>query len=120
MKAEERAKTLLKTSGILVYDPGEYAGECKAPYAVVHRSGRYPTIHGRRLCYYLLTVSCYVPVGREDTAKLDALAEKVKGCMRKMVAQAKPTGNESPDAIKSQYKALARGIEYIVLNAQKE
>ena len=119
MKAEERAKTLLQKAGMLVYEPGQQAGICKAPYVVAHCFGNYPTIQSRNLRYTLLKLHCYVPLDGNQTAALGILADRVKAAMRDMHGQAKPTGQEGVDMVESDFKALSRTIEYQVLKAQK-
>lgn len=120
MKAEAKAKQLLKDAGILVYDPGLAVGECKAPYAIVRCAGSYQTIESRRLTYTLMMIHCYVPLDGGQNSALATLADAVNAAMRGMARQAAPTGREDPDLIASDYKALTRAIEYQVLKAPKE
>lgn len=120
MKAEAKAKQLLNAAGILVYDPGQAIGECKAPYAVVRCAGNYQTIASRRLTYTLMMIHCYVPLDGTQNSALATLSDAVKAAMRAMKRQAMPTGREDPDLIAIDYKALTRAIEYQVLKAQKE
>ena len=117
MKAEARARMLLKAAGILAYEPGQHTGECKAPYVVVHRYGNYQTIESARLRYSLLLLHCYVPITGDQTAALSALVDQTKTIMTAMATQARPTGREEPDMIDDTYKALTRSIEYQVLLA---
>lgn len=117
MRAEERAKQLLKAEGLNVYEPGEHIGKCKAPYTVVHCYGNYQTVQSTRLTYTLMLVHCYVPLEGNQTAELSTLVERVKQIMKGMKNQAKPTGREEPDMIESEYGALSRTIEYQILKA---
>ena len=120
MKSEAKAKQLLKDAGILVYEPGQAVGECRAPYAVVRCAGNYQTIASRRLTYTLMMIHCYVPLDGTQTSALATLTDAVKAAMRAMAHQAMFTGRVDPDLIASDYKALTRAIEYQVLKAQKE
>lgn len=119
MKAEARAKQLLKAAGMIVYDPGQAIGECKAPYVVIHSYGNYQTIQSTRLTYTLLLIHCYVPISSDPTATLGTLVDQARTVMLGMHTQAKDTGREEPDTIASDYKALSRTIEYQVLKARK-
>ncbi len=118
MKAEARAKQLLKAAGILAYDPGQQIGECKAPYTVVHSYGNYQTIQSARITYTLLLVHCYVPLNGNQTAALGALVDRVRAAMAGMRGQAKDTGREEPDMVDEQFRALGRALEYQVLKAR--
>ena len=120
MKAEERAKELLKAAGIPVYDPGQQVGQCKEPYVVPQCFGSYPSISGWRASYSLMLINCYVPLDGHQTHALGELVEKVREVMRSMQKQAKPTGNMSVDIIENAYKALTRTIEYQILRPIKE
>lgn len=115
MRAQERARTLLMDAQIPVYEPGQYAGQCKVPYVVVQCYGNYPTVQARRLTYTLLLVRCYVPLDGKQTEALAALAERVRAAMRPMRPQARPTGQEGPHMIEESYKALSCYIEYQIL-----
>lgn len=115
MEANKRAKALLKAAGILAYDPGEYTGECKAPYVVVRTYGSYETAQSYHLNYTLMLVHCYVPVGNGSNAALNTLTLAVKGALAGMSSQARLTGREEADYISESFKALTRAVEYIVL-----
>lgn len=117
MRAEQRAKQLLESDGVIVYAPGQHTGPCKEAYTVVHCYGNYQTVQSTRLSYTLLLVHCYAPLDGTQTETLATLAERVKRVMQGMKSQAKPTGREEPDMIESEYRALSRTIEYQILKS---
>lgn len=114
MTAIERAKSLLKSAGLRVYDAGVHPDVCKSPYLVVRTDGTYSA--GNRLTgYSLLDIHCYVPLSDNHTDELDRLSYSARAAMRGMVRQAVFTGDESPDMLEDRFRAYSRTLTYRVL-----
>ena len=112
MEAYERARQHLIGLGYLVYAPGQHTGRCEAAYVVLRKGSTSRMIESRHVGYDLLDVNCYVPL--DQYAELAAMVRGVKGHMRALRAQLRPTGYETPDVIEDQYRAHSRSIEYQV------
>ena len=109
MEATARALEHLRERGIMAYRPGVAKGKCRAPYVVVRGGG---CAQGRQI----VTLYCFVP--REGGA-LAEFAAQVKGEMRALRAQLRPTGNEGAEMTEEQYDARSMAIEYRAMRAER-
>lgn len=113
MDALQVAQATLRAEGFSVYDPGEFAGVCKAPYVVLRYSGTYASFAGNKVGSSVIEAHCFVPL--TEYAKLAPYKASVKATLRRLQHQLKPTGHESNDGIEQAYKAHSAYIEYQVL-----
>lgn len=113
MDAREIAKGVLMAAGLLVYDPGEHIGECKAPYVVLRYTGTYASIQSRHVGSETLEARCYVPLAQYSALK--PLKQQVKKALRPLAKQLRPNGHEGADTIEEAYKAHSATVEYDIM-----
>lgn len=100
----------LKASGIDVYSPGQYEGECKAPYVVLSNSGSsLTTNYSTRTVYY--SVMCYVPLN--SYSMLEPYVEEVKEVMKGLFPMIRPDGIETPATLDEELQAHMISVEYM-------
>ena len=100
----------LKDSGIVVYSPGQYEGECRSPYVVVTNSGSSSTTeYSTSIVYY--SVMCYVPL--DSYSMLERFVTEVKEVMKEMFPLVRADGVETPATLDEELKAHMISVEYM-------
>lgn len=100
----------LKGSGIVVYSPGQYEGECKSPYVVLSNSGSSATTnYSTSVMYY--SVMCYVPL--DNYSMLESFVSEVKEVMKGLFPMVRADGIETPATLDDELKAHMISVEYM-------
>ncbi len=102
----------LAAAGISVYYPAAKQEICREPYAVVQNGGTYRYASSDRVGYSLVTVHCYVPVGRYPL--LDILVGQVRTALSALSPDLRPTGRESVHIVNDRFRAHECTVEYMV------
>lgn len=100
----------LKQSGVYVYSPGQYSGECKSPYVVVSNSGAGMDVNVSSMREYY-SVMCYVPLN--NYSYLERFVIKVKEILKELFPLIRFDGIQSPYTIDEELKAYMISVEYI-------
>ena len=110
MNIRDSMYTALKGAGLAVYLPGQFDGNCTAPFVVVSDGGTVPT--GKTTGIKRFLVTGYVPIGR--LTDLRALLASSQAALRAVPA-VKTTGEISHEEIDDERAAHSASMEYAAL-----
>lgn len=99
----------LSEDGTSVYFPGQHKGECVAKYIVIKMSGVSPVlgISSERPIYDIML---YVPLNKYS--QLETWAMEVKQKLKKLYPMIMYAGNETPDYVDDNVKAVMKNFQY--------
>lgn len=99
----------LSEDGTKVYFPGQHKGECIGKYIVIKMAGVSPIlgISSERPIYDIML---YVPLNKYT--QLETWAMEVKQKLKKLYPMIMYAGNETPDYVDDNVKAVMKSFQY--------